>query len=574
MALVSDMRAPSSERTAAWDLPRSELVLSLLWASFLTLLIAGPWLLPGYLFGTDWPGPRHFGLSNSIGSSIPLEAAMAGLGWAVGGELAGKLLILGSLFGAAFLAYRAVPAGGAVPRAAAATVYVVNPFVYGRLHYGQIFLLVAYAILPWTLTRLRGMLVDPGRRSSIGVAIAFVLVGVASPHMVLIMSLLAAVLFAAYTVTQTEKREYLKTSGPWIAVAIAVAAIASSYWVVPLIAGRGYESEVLATTGSGQLNAYAVVSDRSLGLLPNLLGLYGFWAEATGRFTSMKEFAPFWPLVLVAILALVAVGIATALRQSDRHLAPLVGGLLVAAAIAVVLEMGISHPVTAGVVRWLDANFVVYRGLRDAGKWAALLALVYSQLFGIGVATLLGLIPTHMNARTSRDLAIGVATGLLLAMPLYYGNGLLFGAHGEIKPSQYPAGWYAADRLLASDAHPGRALMLPWHEYMSYGFIQNQNKIVAPPAPTFFSVPVLVSSDPEVQGISPPGDTDQVAISRLVAAGDKGQWVQVLTAHGIKYLLLTHDLEWRSYAYLDFQAGLVKIADFGSIEVYRNSLSP
>ena len=48
----------------------------------------------------------------------------------------------------------------------------------------------------------------------------------------------------------------------------------------------------------------------------------------------------------------------------------------------------------------------------------------------------------------------------------------------------------------------------------------------------------------------------------------------VLTAHGIKYLLLTHDLEWRSYAYLDFQAGLVKIADFGSIEVYRNSLSP
>src|SRR5438874_1650824 len=472
MALVSDMRAPISERQPYWNLLNSELARSLLWAGFLTLLIAGPWLLPGYLFGTDWPGPRHFGLSNSIGSSIPLEAAMAGLGWAVGGELAGKLLILGSLFGAAFLAYRAVPAGGAVPRAAAATVYVVNPFVYGRLHYGQIFLLVAYAILPWTLTRLRGMLVDPGRRSSIGVAIAFVLVGVASPHMVLIMSLLAAVLFAAYTVTQTEKREYLKTSGPWIAVAIAVAAIASSYWVVPLIAGRGYESEVLATTGSGQLNAYAVVSDRSLGLLPNLLGL------------------------------------------------------------------------------------------------------VYSQLFGIGVATLLGLIPTHMNARTSRDLAIGVATGLLLAMPLYYGNGLLFGAHGEIKPSQYPAGWYAADRLLASDAHPGRALMLPWHEYMSYGFIQNQNKIVAPPAPTFFSVPVLVSTDPEVQGIPPPADPDQVAISRLVAAGDKGQWGQVLAAHGVKYLLLTHDLEWRSYAYLDFQAGLVKIADFGSIEVYRNSLSP
>src|SRR2546430_16588719 len=113
------------------------------------------------------------------------------------------------------------------------------------------------------------MLMDPSRRSSIGVAIAFVLVGIASPHIVLIMSLLAAVLFAAYTVTQTEKREYLKTSGPWIAVAIAVAAIASSYWVVPLIAGRGYESEALATTGSGHLTATRVESARPLGSLPN-----------------------------------------------------------------------------------------------------------------------------------------------------------------------------------------------------------------------------------------------------------------------------------------------------------------
>jgi len=179
-----------------------------------------------------------------------------------------------------------------------------------------------------------------------------------------------------------------------------------------------------------------------------------------------------------------------------------------------------------------------------------------------------------MNARTSRELAIGVATGLLLAMPLYYGNGLLFGAHGEIKPSQYPAGWYAADRLLASDPHPGRALMLPWHEYMSYSFIQNQNKIVAPPAPTFFSVRVVVSTDAEVQGIPPPNDPDQVAISRLVAAGDKGEWAQVLAAHGVKYVLLSHELEWKSYSYLDFQPDMVKIADFGSIEVYRNSLSP
>ena len=59
-----------------------------------------------------------------------------------------------------------------------------------------------------------------------------------------------------------------------------------------------------------------------------------------------------------------------------------------------------------------------------------------------------------------------------------------------------------------------------------------------------------------------------------VVRGDKGEWAQVLAAHGVKYVLLSHELEWKSYSYLDFQPDMVKIADFGSIEVYRNSLSP
>src|SRR5207237_8463210 len=129
MALVSDMRAPISERRPYWNLLYAELARSLLWAGFLTLLVAGPWLLPGYLFGTDWPGPRHFGPSNSVGSALPLEAAMAGLAWAVSGEVTGKLLILGSLFAAGALAYRPGPTGVCLTRAAACSVSPVTSFV-------------------------------------------------------------------------------------------------------------------------------------------------------------------------------------------------------------------------------------------------------------------------------------------------------------------------------------------------------------------------------------------------------------------------------------------------------------
>jgi hypothetical protein len=247
--------------------------------------------------------------------------------------------------------------------------------------------------------------------------------------------------------------------------------------------------------------------------------------------------------------------------------------------------MGVSNPWTAGLATWLDGHFAVYRGMRDAGKWATLVALAYSQLIGLGSAAILnGLrrrIPDSIQLEglvkglptaNRWEVAGGATAGLLLALPLYYGNGLLFGAHGEIKPSQYPAGWYAADQLLASDPHPDRTLFLPWHEYMSYSFVRNQNNVVAPVATTFFSVPTVVSSNPEVPGVLPPRNADQDAISGLVLAGSGGQWANVLAARLIKYVLVAHELDWSSFQYLDEQANLVKIGDFGSIVLYRDTL--
>jgi hypothetical protein len=143
--------------------------------------------------------------------------------------------------------------------------------------------------------------------------------------------------------------------------------------------------------------------------------------------------------------------------------------------------------------------------------------------------------------------------------------------HGEIKLSQYPAGWYAADQLLKSDLKPGRALFLPWHEYMGLSFVQNQNPVIASPARSFFSIPVVVSTDPEVSGVKP-SEPDQVAVSELVRARSTSYWAQVLADRGIKYVLLAKEVDWRSYEYLNSQRDLVQVADFGSIIVYRNEL--
>jgi hypothetical protein len=570
MALGSAARVPISRRLVGFNLVNSQRALPMVWAAFLTLLVGGPWLAPGYLFGTDWPGPRRFDYPTSLPSWAPLSALLALASSVVGSELVGKMFILAVLFAGAALAYRCAPIDGFVGGAAASTIFMLNPFVYGRLHYGQWFVLAGYAALPWFALRLRRLVAEPKPIMALGAGISLTVVGVLSEHMFLVALLVFGAVSVAYLAASRRRMQLLVI----LMLAAAITLVASAYWIVPLLLGRGPEAATLAGIGTNAIVEFSVVPDPHLGLVPNVLGLYGFWAEDAGRFLSMKAYVPLWPVVLAAILLVAAVGAFTGIRRKQDHLAAWVLGLLLAAAIALVLEIGVSSPATAGLAYWLDAHFSPLRGMRDAGKWAAALALVYSQLVALGAVAILDWIRSRKMSPASIDWMAAGASALLLAIPLGYGNGLLFGSHRGIQPSQYPSGWYAADRLLLADPHPGRTLFLPWHGYLSFGFIQNENEVVASPAPSFFSTPVLVSTNPEVFGIAPPSDPDQVAVSNLVRDGPTGAWAQVLTDRGVKYVLLARTVDWKSYGYLDSTSGLVKVADFGSIVLYQNARLP
>jgi hypothetical protein len=572
MASDSVVRALISGRQSGFDLGKVVPALPAVWAGFLTLLVSGPWLGSGYIFGTDWPGPRRFDFPNELSSSAPLEAALASVSRVAGGEWTGKLFVLALLFGAVLFAFRAAPADGFVPRAVASTAYVFNPFVFGRLHYGQLFLLAGYALLPWVMIRLRELLRRPDLKASLLLALSLALVGIPSTHLFLIAVVLVATLLVAHVIASKKRSEYVRRAGRGMLVAACATLVASSYWVLPLVMGRGPTANAVAGITTADLKSFAAVADPQLGLVPNLLGLYGFWAENTGRFTSMKSFVPLWPVILAVLLGVAAIGAAWGIKQRRNQLGAWVSGLLIAGAIALVLEMGVSSPVTRELVTWLDATFPLYRGMRDAGKWAALLALVYSQLIALGTAAILGWIRTRPLPGGRREWLGSLATGLLLALPLFYGNGLLFGMHGEIQPTQYPAGWYSADRALLADSHPDRTLFLPWHEYMTLSFVRNQNNVVCCPAPSFFSTPIVVDINPELPGGAAPSDPDQLAISELVKEGDQGRWAEVLAAHNIKYVLLAREVDWKSYDFLNRQPDMAMVGDYGSIVLYRNNL--
>jgi hypothetical protein len=541
-------------------------------ATFLTFAVASPWLAGGYWFATDWPGPRRVPFPTEVSSSYLLRVALALAGQVIGGEATGKLFVIAVLIVAALTAFRAAPVDGFTGRAVGATVYVLNPFVYGRLHYGQLFLLAGFAILPIIATTLRRLLLAPSPKTCSMAAATYIGLGILSIHLLMIATVLAIAVALLHVAWANHKRAYLRHTGPYVLLSAAVALVASAYWIVPILTGRGPEGTLIAGIGPADQTTFAAVPDRALGLIPNLLGLYGFWAEDTGRFTSLKAFVPYWPAILGALLVIAAIGAVAAIRERRPQLSPWVAGLLVAGLIGLVLEMGVSDPITTGVVKWLDDNVILYRGFRDAGKWAALLALVYSHLVGLGAAAIVGWLRELKSGPSRTEWVVGTASALLLALPLYFGNGLLFGMHGEIKASRYPSGWYAADQALLADKHPGRTLFLPWHEYMSYSFVQNQNSVLACPAPTFFSTRVVNSTDPELPAAALPTDPDQLAVAELVRSGAQGRWAAVLAVRHIKYVLLAREVNWKSYEYLSHQPNLTLVGDYGSIVLYRNEL--
>jgi len=548
----------------------------IIWVSFLTLVVVGPWLSSGYIFGTDFAGPRHYAFPTFPTSYAALQAALALAAAGLPADVVGKVLIVSIFLTAGLGAYFGVPVGPFIARAAAALVYMINPFVYDRLAYGQLTVLAGYAVLPFVALAVRRLILAPDVRRALVAAGSLALVGILDIHMALIAAVLIGVLVATFVAIEKEVRVRAARLAAYLLLAGVAALVASSYWLIPMLGGKGPESQTLARIGDADLSAFSTTADPNLGVLVNVLGLYGFWAEDTERFASMKEFVAAWPLILAVVLVLVCAGVVGGWKRVDSvdsdHTRPWAAGLLVALVIAVVLGIGIADPHIAPLIHWLDAVFPPYRGMRDAGKWGAIVALAYSQLIALGFVAIRRAIHVSFQSPGNREVALSLLVTVVLAVPLYYGSGLLYGMHGQIHPSTYPAGWYAVDRALSSDPHPGRAVFLPWHGYLALSFVQNSNRVVANPAPDFFSTPVVASEDLEIPGIRAPTDEDQVMLSNLIAKAGVGNWSSQLAARGFKYVLLAREVDWQSYAFIDHQPDLVLVKDYGSIELYRNML--
>jgi hypothetical protein len=524
------------------------------WFLALALVVAGPLLGGGYLLLLDYPSgpelpqvnPFPLPSSGDIGNGISLLGALA-LFQEIHDLLPDKLLLLTPIVLGGIGVYRFVRSRlevGAFAAVYGGTLFVVNPFVYDRYLAGHLFFLLAYSLLPWALSPLFELTRRPSLRGATAVALWFFALGAIDLHVVGIYALLTVI------VAIVAPSRFRLAFG---AAAIGIGVLASAYWLLPsLFIDRGDE------IGLQDVAVYASRPD-GFAILPTLLGMDGFWRD---EFTGPGERVPALYLLLVPILALTVAGAVELLRPGRWRRFAI--ALSAAAGVGLIMAAGSSFPPTADAFRWAFEH-VPYMGVyREPQKFLSLVILAYALFGAVGLDARF-----RTRAGGSRRWFTPAAAAAGVAIVLAYGYTMLWGFAGQVELARYPASWAAADRIMHSRG-PGRMLVLPWHLYTVWSF--SDGRIVANPAPSFFSREVLAGDEAGFRDFAPQSpDPFSRYVGDLLRSRKEIRWLGHLVAPlGVRYVALLREADWQSYQFLTRQQDLVTIHRDDRITLFEN----
>jgi hypothetical protein len=519
------------------------------WFVVLAVAVAGPLLLPGQLLLLDFPsGPRFPDLrlfplpsSGQLGNDIAVRALHV-LVRSLSSDLPAKFFLVGSVvvggIGIARLLMSRLRTGP-IAAACGGTLYAVNPFVYDRMISGQLYVVAAYAVLPWASTTLLDVMTGRSRRPVIFLAVWLAGLAAIDLHLAGAFGLVLLL-----SVPAKHAREHTKI----VALSLLVAAPLCAYWLFraalarPGVAVAPYELGVYASRPAGWL------------VVPNLVALGGFWRT---EFEEPMQRVPALLLLLAPLLALVALGGAHLVRErSTRAWAMTIGG---GGLLGIAVAAGVNTPVTGAVFRWLFFNVPGFAIYREPQKLLALLALAYAIGVGVGVDRVV---------RTRRVLiraSVGAAAVLVV---LAYGYLELGGLWGQVHLSSYPQSWREADATMSS-ASAGGVLVFPWVPYAVWSF--SDGRIVANPAGSYFSRPTLVQDGAGSREPPPLVDPFRRYIDEVLRMRDKkGRFGGLVAPLDVRFIVWLKEVDWWRYAFLKHQTDLRSIYAGEKIEVFEN----
>lgn len=513
----------------------------------LSLVILSILLKPGYLLSLDMifgPNPNSdfygfggpaFGGGIWLSSLVQLCSSVAPT-WVIQ-----KLFLLLIFFVSGVSAHSLIGTKSKVPKYFAGILYMINPFIYIRLLAGHWVILLAYAITPFAIKYFLKFLDHPSRQNTLKTLIPLVFISV-SPH-VLALNLLAFLIIFCFKAAKL--RSGIKKVVPGL-VLLALAFLAlNAYWVVPLAMAK--ETTVQQIT-ERDLFIFAPHGE-GLGIPYSLATMYGFWR---GGYTYTKDIFPAWHLFFIVILFLAVHGFISNYRDRRAQSLATIG------LISFFLAMG-----ALGPLRPLFENFTLLSGFRDSQKFVGLLVLAYACLGALGVNSLL----SHFKRNNRKILSISIVA-IALATPIAY-NFTQFGFWGQLQPTDYPADWYRFNEILNADNQDFNVLFLPWHAYMDFKFVPNQDKRLGNPAEAFFDKPVIYGQNIEVPGIyTQSTNPAQRYVESILSGGSiSGENLRLLN---VKYVMLVKEVDWAWYRDMLEGSDLEPVFDSENLVLYKN----
>ncbi len=535
---------------------------------FLALAIMGPLLGRGHILALDsplalnWDTSGYFwGISDGPESvfaatynSAPIALVLKVIGLLLPLWVVEKLWLVLLLWlcgvGASRLPYLRGQA-----RYYAGMLYTINPFTYIRFVSGQWGVLGAYALMPFAVNSFIRLLEEPRPRHAVKTVLFLSLIGLLQLQG-LILALLA--LFLLYVGRITVVRGAFQRSLPMVLLSAALFLGVNLFWIIRYaLAGGG----VLTSMPIGQLDYFAASP------AVNVVSLRGFWLS--GPYMDVSNLGAMWWLALFCVLFLAINCVSAMLRVSPLRW--LVLGLVLTGLVGVVLAVGPNVSMVRPVFNWLWEHFPPYRAFRDSYKFVALLALAYTYLGAFGLQSILESLSQSV-LRAKRLLP--VAGCLALLVPAVYGLPI-FGAWGQLHPTEFPADWQEVRAMLDADSSDYNVLVLPWHMYMDFSWLPNRWKRLANPAPALFSQPTISGDNLEIEGASS-GSSNPVSkyveslLEHSQSMLDFGTQITPLNA---KYVVLFKATDYESYDFLRRQDDLELLYEGETIALFHN-LSP
>jgi hypothetical protein len=460
----------------------------------------------------------------------------------LGGDLAGKLFAVGTLFLAGFspmVLFRRAPW---YAQGTAGFLGAMNPFVYDRLVEGQWYVLIATAGLFLWLAAWEALQAEPALRPAVLLALCGAAIVSFDPHMAGPLAVLTIV--GSIWTRIHHDRARLR----WTATSIGLLVLLLLPGLVEFFAGAspGDYANVRHFTGA-DFAFFRSTRSPDFGLIANLIGLYGYWGERIGRFPLATGGHAWWPATTALLVTTALLG---ARLRRDR------AWLLVCGAVGLALSASTALPGGVSAAAWLAARVPMVGAYREPQKWSALWLLALVVLAA-------GAVESTARSREWRFAATALAYSVILAALLPAGVSQIRSVSSIVRPVAYPRYWYATADSLERASRPGDVIaVVPWHLYQPLR--ATEGRLVADPAPVFFPGRLVVPHSPDIPGrsydvLTPYDRIGLVRGCRLAAVMRRLGIRFVLVLDGAESAQTVVDLRGCGYSLLDGRPGFTAL---------------